>query len=146
MKLIIGSDHAGFDAKEFLKKFIEESGHETIDAGTTSTESCHYPDYAAKIAGAVSRGEADRGVLVCGTGIGMCISANKFKRIRAALCHSVETARLSRAHNDANIICLGARSIDRNLLADIIKVWLNTGFEGGRHATRLAKIEELEQE
>lgn len=145
MKVIIGSDHAGFAAKEEVKSFLSSQGHEVLDAGPSSEERCDYPDYASIVAQAVSRGECPRGVLICGTGIGMSIAANKFKGVRAALCHSPDTAKMSRAHNDANILCLGARVLDMDGLLEILRAWLTTPFDGGRHAARLEKIGNLEK-
>ena len=112
--------------------------------GTSSAESVDYPDYAAAVAQAVSSGELDRGVLVCGTGIGMSIAANKFTNVRAALCYDVETARLSRQHNDANVLAIGSRVLDPELALTIVQKWMNTTFEGGRHSRRLQKITALE--
>lgn len=144
MKLAIGSDHAAFDAKEAIKRLLMDLGHEVEDMGTDSIASCDYPDFAARVAGRVSSDETWRGVLICGTGIGMSIAANKFKGVRAALCHNGETARMSRAHNDANLLCLGARVLDPAVVEEIVKTWLDTPFEEGRHARRLDKIREFE--
>ncbi|MBU0753849.1 MAG: ribose 5-phosphate isomerase B [Planctomycetes bacterium] len=144
MKIKIGSDHAAYTAKEALKTLLRDEGHEIIDAGTDSEESCDYPNYAGMVAESVSRGEVERGILLCGTGIGMSIMANKFRGIRAALCHSVGTAEMSRAHNDANILCLGARILELELIRKITLKWLATPFEGGRHARRLEIISRAE--
>ncbi|MFH2002899.1 MAG: ribose 5-phosphate isomerase B [Planctomycetota bacterium] len=151
MKIIIGSDHAAFKAKEELLESFRMRGYEVMDAGTLSEDSCDYPDFAEKVALAVraheeSDPETTRGILLCGTGIGMSIAANRFKGIRAALCHSTETAKLSRAHNNSNILCMGARILDRKTLIEIAHMWIKTSFEGGRHAMRLDKIDRFEKE
>ena len=145
-KIAIGSDHAGFRLKEFVKKLLQEKGFEVIDVGTYSEERCHYPVYAKKVAQMVSSGEVERGILICGSGIGMSIVANKFKNVRAALCHNIYSAKFSRLHNDSNILCLGGRVTGEDLTREIVKVWLNTPFEGGRHSERLQIIEEIEKE
>jgi ribose 5-phosphate isomerase B len=146
MRIHIGCDHAGFAAKEAVKRMLEKEGHEIVDVGTDSEASCDYPDFAARVALGVSGAKGDMGILICGTGIGMSIAANKFKGIRAALCHDEETARMSRAHNDANILCMGARILDEDALNGIARVWLSTSFEAGRHARRLGKIHKVEGE
>ena len=133
MKIAIGSDHAGFELKEKIKKYLEELGYKFKDFGTDSNESVDYPDYALKVAESVAKKEYDRGILICGSGIGMCMTANKVSGIRAALCHDVETAKLSREHNDANILTFGSRIIDENTAKDMVKVWLETEFLGDRH-------------
>lgn len=142
MKIIIGSDHAGFALKEALKGAI---GGMT-DIGTDSEESVDYPDFGVRVARAVASGEFDRGILVCGSGVGMSIVANKVPGVRAALCTDTETARLSRMHNDANILVLAGRRTDPETAVAIATVWLDTLFEGGRHARRLAKIRNIEEE
>jgi len=144
MRVIIGCDHAAFAAKQEMAAFIKELGHDVVDAGTHSAESCDYGDFAHKVAGAVARGEGDFGVLLCGTGIGMSLVANRVKGIRAALCHNILTARLSRLHNDANVLCMGGRVLGGDLMKEMIREFLSTRFEGGRHTRRLAKIDELE--
>ncbi|MEE8348601.1 MAG: ribose 5-phosphate isomerase B, partial [Acidobacteriota bacterium] len=144
MQISIGCDHAGFELKEKLKQFLQDTEHQIVDEGTFNGESTDYPDFAASVAQAVSQGRSDRGILVCGTGIGMSIAANKLPRVRAALCHSVETAHLSRQHNDANVLAIGARVLDTDLAVAITSEWLKTEFEGGRHQARLDKIELLE--
>ncbi len=146
MKIAIGSDHAGFHLKERIKEFLKAKGHEVIDFGTNSEDSTHYPLFAKNVALAVQRGEADRGILVCGTGIGMSITANKFKGIRAALCLNEYMARMSRLHNDANILCLGDRVLGEELALSIVEVWIETPFEGGRHRKRLDLIADIERE
>ncbi len=142
MKIIIGSDHAGFDLKEALK----ESFDGMVDVGTYSEDSVDYPDFAAKVARAISSGEFERGILICGSGVGMSIVANKFPGVRAALCTDVDTARMSRMHNDSNVLVLAGRRTDAEIAAAIVKVWFNTKFEGGRHKRRLDKIKNIEGE
>jgi ribose 5-phosphate isomerase B len=145
-KIVIGADHAGFRLKEFVKKILQEKGFEVIDVGTYSEERCHYPEYAKKVASMVSRGEVKRGILICGSGIGMSIVANKFKGVRAALCHNIYSAKFSRLHNNSNILCLGGRVTGEDLTREIVETWLNTPFEGGRHQERLNIIAEIEEE
>jgi len=142
VKIIIGSDHAGFDLKEALK----EAFREMIDIGTDSGESVDYPDFGARVARAVSSGGYERGILICGSGVGMSIVANKVPGIRAALCTDTDTARLSRMHNDANVLVLAGRRTDPETAVAIVTVWLDTPFEGGRHARRLDKIRKIEEE
>ena len=142
--IAIGCDHGGFKLKAAVKKFLEENGYEYRDFGTDSEKSCDYIDYAKKVADAVVGGECKRGILLCGTGIGMSIAANKVKGIRAAHCTDYFSAKYTRLHNDANIICLGERITGEGLALEIIKVFLETEFEGGRHAVRVNKIAELE--
>ena len=146
MKVALGSDHGGFTLKEEIKKYLEEKGIEYKDFGTYSTDSCDYPDIALPVAKAVQKGEYDRGILICGTGIGIGIAANKVLGIRAALCHDTFSARASREHNNANILTMGERVIGRGLALDIVDVWLNTEFAGGRHQRRVDKIHELERD
>ncbi|NLW24131.1 MAG: ribose 5-phosphate isomerase B [Clostridia bacterium] len=146
MKVALGSDHGGFTLKEEIKKYLEEKGIEYKDFGTYSTDSCDYPDIALPVAKAVQKGEYDRGILICGTGIGIGIAANKVPGIRAALCHDTFSARASREHNNANILTMGERVIGRGLALDIVDVWLNTEFAGGRHQRRVDKIHELERD
>ncbi|MCX8027673.1 MAG: ribose 5-phosphate isomerase B [Thermodesulfovibrionales bacterium] len=146
MKIAIASDHAGFEMKEVLKAvIIDEFGHTCIDYGPQNTQSVDYPDYAMKVALEVSNKNVDRGVLICGTGIGMSIVANKFPSVRAALCNDLYSAKMSRLHNDANILALGGRVIGKDLAKEILKVWLSTDFEGGRHIMRLNKIKPIEE-
>ncbi len=146
MKIAIGSDHAGYELKSIISGYLLENSHVIVDTGTDSTNSCDYPDFAARTARLVSAGEVDRGILVCGTGIGMAITANKFKGVRAALCSNTEEAKLSRQHNHANIICLGSRSRSKEENLSILQVWLDTPVEGGRHRNRVQKIISLEQD
>ena len=144
MKLAMGADHGGYSLKEILKKHLVEAGHEVLDLGTHDTDSCNYPDYAAKVAYAVADKEADLGILVCGTGIGMSIAANKVKGIRAAAVSDCFTAQATREHNDSNIICLGERIVGPGLAMRIVDTWLEASFQGGRHQTRVDMINELE--
>ncbi len=145
MKLAISSDHRGYRAKEQIRNDLASQGHEVVDFGCDSTASCDYPDTGIKGALSVSSGETERAILLCGTGIGMSISANKVRGIRAALCHDELTAELARRHNDANVLCLPADLIGEELLRRVVNVWLETEYEGGRHARRLEKIAEFEQ-
>ena len=146
MKIAIGSDHRGFDAKRRLVVTLKELGHVVVDEGTTASDSVDYPDYARAVGRLVSRGDADRGILVCGTSLGMCIAANKVRGIRAASCQDLITAEMSRRHNDANVICLSADLLGEELMAHMVRVWLETPFEGGRHARRVEKIAQIEAE
>ena len=145
MNVALGADHAGVAAKEELKKLLQALGHKVVDVGTNGEQSCDYPDYAAQVARKVAGGECERGVLVCGTGIGMSIAANKVPGIRAALICDEKGAELSRQHNDANVFCVGARSLPVVRIAELLKIWLQTPFEGGRHERRLEKIRDLEK-
>lgn len=144
MKIAVGSDHRGVDVKSHISEAVRSLGHEAQDCGANTEESVDYPDYASRVAEAVSTGEADRGILVCGTGIGMCIVANKFDGVRAAPVHDDLTAQMSRQHNDANILCLSADLIGEQVLDRLIEIWLKTEFEGGRHQRRLDKISDIE--
>jgi len=146
MKVVIASDHAGYELKEQIKAVLEEKGCTVIDVGTESPSSIDYPDFGIKAATLVGRGEADRGVLVCGTGIGMSVIANKVKGVRAALISDLYSAIQSRKHLDANILVLGGRVIGKDLAAEITRVWLDTNFEGGRHQKRIEKIEQYEKD
>ncbi len=146
MRIALGCDHGGFELKEYVKGYLENRGDvEVLDLGTYSTESVDYPEYAARVAHAILKGEADRGILMCGTGIGISISANKFKGIRAALCHDGYTARMSRLHNDANVLAMGGRTTGKEVATDMVRIWLETPFEGGRHQRRLDKIRQIEE-
>jgi len=142
--IAIGSDHAGFAAKDFIKSLLSEQGLLCRDFGCFDEQSVHYPDFGRAVAQAVSAGECLRGILICGTGIGMSIVANKFPGIRAALCHDAFTAACSREHNNANILVMGARVPSLEQMAEITRIWLDTPFAGGRHTERLAMIQELE--
>ena len=145
LSVALGADHAGWELKEALKAWLMDAGHQILDFGTHGPDSVDYPDYAAQVAEAVTVGKVERGVLVCGTGIGMTIAANKVAGIRAALCGDVFTARMSREHNDANVLTLGARILGPEDAIEIVRVWLDTAFAGDRHARRLAKLAALEQ-
>lgn len=143
--IAIGADHGGFELKEHIKKHLDEIGVEYKDYGTYSEDSVDYPDCAAPVCKAVQDNTADKGILICGTGIGISMAANKHKGIRAALCSDVYSATMTKRHNNANIICLGGRVTGRELAFMIVDAWLNTEFEGGRHEARIAKIHKLEE-
>ncbi len=145
MKVVIGSDHAGYSLKEAIKKHLEAAGHEVMDKGTNDTSSCHYPIYAEAVANAIVSGEAERGILVCGTGIGMSIAANKVKGIRAAAVSDCFTAEATRMHNDTHIMCLGERTVGPGLAFKLVDTFLNTPFEGGRHQTRVDMMMAIEE-
>jgi len=140
MKIAIGCDHAAWEMKASILKFLEEKGHEVINMGTDGPGSVDYPDHAKLVCDAIIEGKADRGVLICGTGLGMSMAANKYTDIRAALCSETVSAALSRRHNDSNVLCMGARMIGQIMAEEITAVWLETEFEGGRHIIRLDKI------
>ena len=144
-RIAIASDHAGLDLKDKIIKFLQEAGQPVSDLGTHNRDSVDYPDYGIPVARAVSEGKIDRGILICGTGIGMSIVANKFPGVRAALCYDPFTAKVSRLHNDANVLVLGQRVLEEKTALEIVRSWLATGFDGGRHARRLAKIDEIEK-
>lgn len=147
MKVSLGSDHAGYAVKERIKELVAALGHECLDKGTDSQDSCDYPDYALAVAKSVSAGEAERGILVCGTGIGMSMAANKVAGIRAAKVCSEYESRMSREHNDANVLCLGARTMDfEAAIKPMVQVFLTTQFLGGRHERRVSKIMAAEEE
>ena len=146
MKVALGSDHGGLQLKEEIKNYLDQKGVEYKDFGTDSSDSCDYPDIALPVAQAIKNGEYNRGILVCGTGIGIGIAANKIPGIRAALCHDTFSARASREHNDANILTLGERVIGKGLAIDIVDIWLNTEFSGGRHQARVDKIAGIEKD
>ena len=143
-KIYIGADSAGYELKEIVKEHLTEGGYTVVDLGTDSTASCHYPIFAAAVASAVQGDNDSLGILVCGTGIGMSMAANKFRGIRAAVCGDTFSARMTRMHNDANILCIGARVIGQGLARDIVDLFVTTDFEGGRHATRVEMISRLE--
>lgn len=140
MKIAVGADHAGFPIKEELKTLIKALGHVPVDKGTSNEASVDYPDYAKAVGEAVRSGEAERGVLVCGTGIGMCIASNKVPGVRAAVVWDEKSTELSRRHNDSNVFCAGARLLPVVRIAELLKLWLNTPFEGGRHQKRIDKL------
>ncbi len=141
MKFYIATDHAGYALKEFTKNYVRELGHEIIDLGPDNADRVDYPDFAKKCAEAVVADEGSFGILICGTGIGISIAANKVKGIRAALCHDAYTASATRAHNDANILCFGERVVGKGVVESMIDAFCNTEFEGGRHSIRVAKID-----
>ena len=143
MRIAIASDHAGYPLKEFLRERLTRLGHEPIDCGTHSAESVDYPDFAKLAAEAVDRGAAERGVLVCGSGIGMCIAANRFPNVRAVVLHDANDAELSRRHNDANVACFGARSMGDEEALGLLELFLSTPFDGGRHERRVEKLSHL---
>jgi ribose 5-phosphate isomerase B len=144
MKVAIGSDHGGYSLKEDIKKLMDDMGIDYEDVGCDSLDSVDYPDYAVPVAERVAKQEVDRGILICGTGIGMSIAANKIKGIRCALVHDLFSAKATREHNDSNVLAMGERVIGPGLALEIAKVWLQTDYEGGRHERRVSKITELE--
>ena len=144
LSIVLGSDHAGLGLKAVLRQTLEALGHRVSDVGTHSSDSCDYPDFAQAACGAVARGEAQFGILVCGTGIGMSMAANRNPAIRCALLHDTTGARLTRAHNNANMLALGARMTGEEVALDIVKVFLSTPYEGGRHERRIQKINQAE--
>lgn len=145
MLIAIGSDHAGLEIKTEITPILRELGHEYVDYGSDTAQAVDYPDFGEKVSDAVSTGNADRGILVCGTGIGMSIVANKFPNIRASLCNELLSAKMSRLHNDANILVLGGRIIGKDLAKEIVRTWMTTPFEGGRHLDRINKIAIVEE-
>lgn len=146
MRIAIGSDHAGYALKAHLIGFLHELGHDVVDLGTDSEEPVDYPIYCAAVGRAVRDGQVDRGIVLGGSGQGEQLAANKVRGVRAALCNDLYTARLSREHNDANVLSMGARVIGTGLAEEIVKVWLAAGFDGGRHARRVAQLTQLEEE
>jgi len=146
MKISIGSDHRGVDVRRKIFDLLIQLGHEVNDVGIQTEESVDYPDIASEVGRQVSRGEADRGILICGTGIGMAIAANKFPGVRAAPCHDDLTAEMSRRHNNLNILCLSADLLGVKLIDHMVEIWLSTEFDGGRHARRVDKISELDHQ
>ena len=146
MRIAVGSDHRGFVIRSKVVDLLNRLGHEVEAVGPTDNEAVDYPDVAADVAGKVSSGEIDRGILVCGSGLGMCIAANKFPGVRAAPCHDDLTAEMSRRHNDLNVLCLSADLLGERLIDRMVELWLDTPFEGGRHARRIEKIAKLEQD
>ncbi len=144
MTYYIATDHAGLELKDFTKNLLLSKGFEVIDFSPTTTDRVDYPDYAAKVAQALQNDSKAKGILICGTGIGMSISANKYRGIRAALTHDAYTAKMAREHNDANILCFGERVVGKGVVEDILEAWLSHDFEGGRHANRVDKINAIE--
>ncbi len=145
MKLAIGSDHRGFHVKEEIKRYLKERGIEYEDFGTSSDDPIDYPDIGAKVAREVSNGHIERGILICGTGLGMTLVANKFQGVRATLCHDLESTKQAREHLNSNILTMGGETVDRTLIPQILDIWLNTEFTGGRHTRRLGKISAIEK-
>ncbi len=146
MKIIIGSDHGGFELKESIKQFLSDDIKTDIyDAGTFNSESVDYPDFGCLVAEKIQSGEFEKGILICGTGIGMSIVANRFPNVRAALCHDVYTARMSKEHNDANILVMGERVTGKDLAEEVVRAWLAGQFQGGRHQRRLEKIADIDK-
>lgn len=143
MKYFIGTDHAGIECKNFVKELFEKNGHEVVDLGPFNNDRVDYPDYAKKVCNEVLKNENSKGILICGTGLGMMMSANKFPGIRAALCHNSYSAKMAKEHNDANILCLGARVSGPGMLESIVENWENSTFQGGRHANRVEKINSI---
>ena len=145
MKIALGCDHAGFGLKEEIVSLLQTLNVEFVDCGTDSTASVDYPDFGEKVSGLVSSGKIERGILICGTGLGMSMVANKFPNVRASLCNDLFTAKMSRLHNDANVLVLGGRVIGKDLAYEIVKTWVSTPFEGDRHMKRLNKIKKIEE-
>lgn len=143
MKIALASDHGGFELKEKVKSYLQTNGHEVIDLGCNSDDSTDYPEYGKACGEMVMRGDAERGIVICGTGIGISIAANKVKGIRCALCTSLLMAEMSRRHNDANMIALGGRILEHDFALNIVEVWLNTDFEGGRHQRRVDLLDRM---
>ena len=146
MKISVGTDHRGLEQKRMVLNIAEQCGHSVVDLGTNSTDSCDYPDIAKVLGHSVASGDTDRGILICGTGIGMSIAANKVKGIRAAVCNNTDQARLSRQHNDANVLCIPGDSFEEAAVKELVSVWLETQFEGGRHGRRVEKVKQMESE
>jgi ribose 5-phosphate isomerase B len=146
MRIAVGTDHRGYQIRARVIDLLQRLGHEVEDVGVFTGEAVDYPDIAAQVSRKVGRGEVDRGILICGTGLGMCIAANKVPGIRAAPCHDDLTAEMSRRHNDANVLCLSADLLGERLIDRMVELWLSTPFEGGRHARRVDKITSLEHE
>ncbi|WP_408955448.1 ribose 5-phosphate isomerase B [Natroniella sp. ANB-PHB2] len=144
MKVVLGSDHGGYNLKSKIKELLDGLDIDYDDVGTDSCASVDYPDFAKEVATAVGKGEYDRGILICGTGIGMSIAANKVNGVRAALCHDVFSAKATRLHNNSNVLTLGERVVGSELALEIVKTWLITEFDGGRHQRRIDKISQLE--
>ena len=146
MKISVGTDHRGLEQKKMVSQIASDLGHTVVDHGANSTESCDYPDIAKVLGHAVSSGETDMGILICGTGIGMSIAANKVKGVRAAVCNTCDQARLSRQHNNANVLCIPGDSFEESAVKEMVSLWLATEFEGGRHARRVDKVIAMEGE
>lgn len=144
MKIAMGNDHSAVELKTMIKEYLQGKGYEVLDLGTNSTESCDYPEYGEKVGRAVASGEADLGIAICGTGLGISLAANKVKGIRACVCSEPYTAKMSRLHNNCNVLCFGARVVGSELAKMIVDEWLATGFEGGRHQRRVDLIMDIE--
>ncbi|MFL2869604.1 MAG: ribose 5-phosphate isomerase B [Pirellulaceae bacterium] len=144
MRISVGSDHRGYKVKSKVIELLNQLGHETVDVGTNSDESVDYPDIAKRVGQQVSDGEVERGILICGTGIGMAITANKYANVRAATCHDEITAEMSRRHNDVNVLCLSGDMLGQRSIDQLVQLWITTEFEGGRHERRIDKISDLE--
>jgi ribose 5-phosphate isomerase B len=144
MKFYIATDHAGVDMKDYTVELLQQKGHEVVDLGPYSKERVDYPDFAEKVAKSVLQDSQSQGILICGSGIGMSMAANRFKGIRAALCHDAYTAQVARGHNDANVLCFGERIVGKGVAESILDAWLASSFEGGRHCGRVDKIEALQ--
>ncbi len=144
MKLAVGSDHGGFLLKDSIINWLKSWGHEVVDVGANSAQSCDYPQFAKLVADSVAKGQTELGLLICGTGLGMSMAANKVSGIRAAACANEYMAKMARAHNDSNVLCIGERVVGQGLAAEMIKVFLDTPFEGDRHARRVGKINDLD--
>lgn len=145
MKVAVGADHRGYRLKERIKRILAEGGHEVVDLGADSEESADYPDFGIPVAEMVAAGDADRGIVICGSGIGISIAANKVKGVRAALCHDIDEARMTRMHNDSNVLALSAKEEADPDIGKLVVTWLETAFEGGRHRKRIDKISEYEE-
>jgi ribose 5-phosphate isomerase B len=146
MRIALGSDHRGYNVKAKIVELVKRLGHDAVDVGCSGSEQVDYPDFAAHVGHLVASGQVDRGILICGSGIGMCIAANKIAGVRAAPCHDDLTAEMSRRHNDLNVLCLSADMLGEKLIDRMVEIWLATEFEGGRHARRVEKISQLEQQ
>ena len=146
MRIVMASDHGGFELKEYIKSYLLGKGYDILDIGTNSEESVDYPDYGKNAGLKIINGEADLGIIMCGSGIGISIAANKVKGIRAALCHDIYTAKMCKMHNNANIMVMGGRIVGKGLAIEMVETYLNTEFEGGRHQKRVDKIHEIERE
>jgi ribose 5-phosphate isomerase B len=146
MRIALGSDHRGYNVKAKIVELVKRLGHDAVDVGSNGSEQVDYPDFAAHVGHLVASGQVDRGILICGSGIGMCIAANKIAGVRAAPCHDDLTAEMSRRHNDLNVLCLSADMLGEKLIDRMVEIWLATEFEGGRHARRVEKISQLEQQ
>lgn len=145
MKIAMGNDHTAIEMKNYIKEFVESKGYEVIDFGTNSTESCDYPEYGEKVGRAVADGKADLGIAICGTGVGISLACNKVRGIRACVCSEPYTAKLSRMHNDSNVLCFGARVIGQEMAKMITEEWLDAKYEGGRHQRRVDMVMDIEK-